>query len=233
MLSRSSQVVLLVACTALAGLTGCREAAPLAGPGTAIQLSMHMTFGDRFVFTRTYLDQYGYPIPGSDVVEHWTVIATEAAAYGDTGVTVIVDSIGVARTDTLSFRFTSSGDVYGWGFLARTVADIGGGSVPRRWDLLARSPVAAGVSWAVGVDDPAGSDTVYASYASQPDYFSGSINGVPTVFTANHIDITSQAIVCTLWLTDSPSCIAGISATSALAANGFASTITSMTVAGQ
>ena len=217
----------------LVSLAGCRESAPLVGPGPGVQLSMHMSAGDRFVFSKTYLDQYGYPIAGSEVDERWLVEATAIDVLGDTGVTVIEDSLGLTRVDTLYFRFTGNGEVYEWGFLSRTVADIGGGLIPRRWDLLARSQVAAGPSWAVGADDSAGVDTVYAGYASQPDYFSGSINGVSTVFTADRIDLTSQIIVCTLWLTDSPSCVAGISASSALAANGFASYITSMIVARQ
>ena len=216
---------------ALSLMSGCRESTPVTGPGPEIRLSMRMTAGDTYIFSRWDLDQYGYPITSTEVQESWRVLQTGVAAHGDTGVTIVADSTGSGRTDTLFFRFTTGGDVYGWGFLARVSADMGAGVIPEEWDLLVHSGVGPGTSWASGVDDSAGTDTVYASFESQSDYFSGTVNGMSTVFQAYPVDLTGQRIVCTMWVSDSPTCFAGMREESTLAGNGFASYVTAMTVA--
>lgn len=228
---RLTRSVSPILCIMLALIAGCRESAPVTGPGSEIRLSLHMTTGDTFIFSRWDLDQYGYPVTGTDVQERWTVLQTGTTAHGDTGVTVVLDSTGRGILDTMYFRFTAAGDIYGWGFLSRIVSDMGAGLIPQRWDLLAHSGVVPGAVWVAGVSDSVGGDTVFGSFESQQDYFSGSVNGSSTVFSAYPIDFNSQRVLCTVWVSDSPSCFAGLREESTFAGNGFASYITSVTAA--
>jgi hypothetical protein len=208
---------------------GCRQATPVTGPSQEIRLSLRMTEGESFVYSRWDLDEFGYPVAGTQAQHHWTVAKTGAVVQADTGITVVIESVGSQSVDTLLFRFAPGGNVYEFGFFSRISLQMGAGTIAPQWDLLAVSGLAPGQSWVAGVSDSAGADTVWGTFNSQIDYFSAVVNDTSTVFSAYQVDLNSQRVVCSNWLTDSPPCFAGNRVESTFAGNGFASYIDSVT----
>jgi len=186
---------------------GCREDTPIAGPDGGIQLHLVMNVGDEYRFDRWLLDQYGYVITSSKTVERWRVYQKGATVFGDTGLTLLDDSVTGIGSGTVYMKVTEAGALYQFGFLDRVVRQMGIGKAPPQWDQLLPGTLQSGEVWVVGVADSAARDTVYGSFNSVPEYFSAVINGVQSVVSAYRIDLTGQRVQYTFWVTDTPTCI--------------------------
>jgi len=214
-------------------LAGCRQDAPVAGPGESVQLRLRMSFGDQYRFDRWPLDQYGDPLSSGKLEELWRVTQTGMAFQGQTGVTILTDSGVGDPPATLYLQFTPSGALYQYGFLDRLLRQMGAGKTTPHWDQLLPSELQSGTSWVVGVADTAMEDTVYGSFTIVPEYFSARLNGVSNVFPAYRIDLQSAQIQYTFWVTDSPTCIPAFHEESTGFGGGFEAFLSSAVISGQ
>jgi hypothetical protein len=202
-------------------IAGCRENETVTGPAARNSIVLNFSAGDTFVYERWMLDEFGYRTGSVKRQESWRILQTGIIARGETGVTVVIDSLGAQRSDTLLVRSTTSGDTYEFGFLARLVNQVGGRTIVPRWDLLLRSGPGSPSAWAAGVADSIAEDTVYAQRVDAPDYFVAQLNGRSTVFPAYRVELNGASLQFVLWVTDAPSCFAGFRAESTSLGNGF------------
>ncbi len=214
-------------------LVSCREDTPVTPAGGGVQLHLGMSTGDTYRFDRWLMDQYVYVVPNSKMAERWAVVQTGVAAFAESTVTVIDDSLGNGTSATLYLLVAPTGELYEYGFLDRVVRQMGIGKAPLHWDLLAPSELLTGQSWMVGVADSASQDTVYGSFTSVPEYFSLQLNGVPSVIPAYRIDLTGQRVQYSFWITDAPTCITAFQEQSNSFGPGFEAFLTWASVRAQ
>jgi hypothetical protein len=212
-------------------LTGCRENAGVTAPDSETRIVLDFTAGDTFVYDRWALDEFGYQITASKRQEYWRVLHTGINTRGETGVTVVIDSVDVQHVDTLLIRSNADGDICQFGFLARLVNQMGGRTIVPQWDLLLRSGRTSPTTWAVGVADSIAADTVYAQGVAAPDYFSVQLNGRSNVFPAYRVELNGMSLQLAFWVTGAPSCFPGFREESTVLGNGFETYLSSAVVA--
>jgi hypothetical protein len=212
---------LALLCILVGMIAGCREDETVTGPAAENSVVLNFTTGDFFVYERWALDEFGYRTGSVQGQESWRILQTGITAQGETGVTVVIDSVGALRFDTLLVRSTTSGDTYQFGFLARLVNQVSGRTIVPRWDLLLRSGPGSPSAWVVGVGDSTAGDTVYAQRVDAPDYFVVQLNGRSNVFPAYRVELNGVSLQFVLWVADAPSCFAGFRAESTSLGNGF------------
>lgn len=212
-------------------LTGCRESGGVTAPGAETRIVLNFTAGDSFVYDRWALDEFGYQITASKRQEYWRVLQTGITTQGETGVTVVIDSLDAQHVDTLLIRSIADGDIYQFGFLARLVNQVGGRTIMPQWDLLLRSGQTSLTTWAVGVADSIAADTVYAQSVAAPDYFSVQLNGRSNVFPAYRVELNGMSLQLAFWVTGAPSCFPGFREESTLLGDGFEAHLSSAVVA--
>ncbi len=214
-------------------LSACRQDSPIVTQGDTIRFQLSMGVGDRYRYDRWTLDQFGYPLPNGKTEEAWTVTQAGASVFGETGVTVLTDSGATTLPLTVYMRMTPAGELYQYGFLDMVLRQMGAGKATPSWDLLLPSNPGSGAGWVVGVDDSATTDTVYGSFTVVPEYFSARLNGVSVVFPAYRVDLRSQRIQYSYWVTDAPTCIAAFMEQSTGYGNGYEAFLSRATIFGE
>jgi hypothetical protein len=186
-------------------IAGCRDTQ---GPDTGSSgepFNFRLARGTTFTLTRWQLDGYGYRIMNSDVQRYWTVVDDSVWAKGWNGVTVVLDSVAGVPGDTLLFCCTASGDIYQYGFLSGVTERLLGRTIPSHWDLLASFSRGMQSSWTVGTGDSLGTQTVTGQTTGSDMLFEIRVNGVSTMFPAYRVEILTDEIACTYWISEAPS----------------------------
>lgn len=161
--------------------------------------------GSQYRYIVWLLDLFGDRIPSTERRRDWIVVANGVSAYGFDDVTLVVDSTEGEASDTLHFRFLSSGDIYQYGFLSRWVDRSEGRTIPQRWDLIAALSLGRVGSWTVGVADSAGNDVVWGEMLGEELLFEVVINGMLTAVPSYRVDLASSRLLSSIWVADSPS----------------------------
>jgi len=191
-------------CCLLAFLGSCREAEAPTGPESGSSLIVVLTPGTRLVFDDWLLDRYGDRIPESFAHRSWSVIAESVKAKGHDDVTIVIDSVAGTSVDTLLFRFTPSGDVYQYGFVARFEQRWGGRTIPQQWDLIAGFSLGLVSSWTVGISDSLGTLRMEGESVGRDLMFEAAVNGVATVFQAYRVTCLTENLDGVFYLADQP-----------------------------
>lgn len=189
-------------------IAGCRDTQ---GPGTGSTgepFNFRLARGTTFTLTRWQLDRYGYRIMNSSMQRYWTVVDDSVWARGRSGVTVVLDSVAEMPVDTLFLRCTASGDIYQYGFLSGVTERLLGRTIPPHWDLVASFSQGMQSSWTVGTGDSLGTQTVTGQTSGSEMLFQVRVNGVSMMFPAYRVEILTDEIVCTYWISEAPSAFA-------------------------
>lgn len=179
----SAFVVLFMLCAA----SGCRDTTVDSASGVPSGPPV-VTFspGDTLIFDAWALNGFGDRIPSSQTSVLWRVVDTGGTAAGRTRITTIIEQAGPGappiRRDTLLFQFRADGDIWQYGFLARSVLVRENRTIPYAWDRIAAFSLGAGGIWIVGTQDSAGTDAVQGRVLDDRSFFSVSVNGVETLF---------------------------------------------------
>jgi hypothetical protein len=169
------------------GATGCRDTT-VDSSATVPGGPPVVTFvpGDTLIFDSWALNGFGDRIAASQTSVLWRVVDTGGTAAGKTRITTIIEQAGPGappiRPDTLMFQFRSDGDIYQYGFLARSVRIRENRIIPFAWDRIAAFSLPAGGTWIVGAQDTGGTDLVQGRVLDDRSFFSVSVNGVETLF---------------------------------------------------
>lgn len=192
-------------CCSLVFLGSCREAVSPTGPQSGGSLVVVLTPGTRLVFDDWLLDRYGDRIPDSFAHRSWSVIDDSVRVKGYDDVTIVIDSIRGRSVDTLLFRFTPSGDVYEYGFVARFEQRWGNRTTPQHWDLIAGFSLGLVSSWTVGDSDSLGTLRMEGESVGRDLMFEATVNGVASVFEAYRITCMTENLDGVFYVADQPS----------------------------
>lgn len=182
----------------LSGIAGCRDSAvDSSAPGTSGPPVIRFSPGDSLTFDSWALDGFGNRILSTQTSILWRIADTGRTILGRSGITTIIEQSGPGAPpvppDTLLFQFRGDGDIYQYGFLARSVLRRERRTIPSAWDKIAAFSLSVGGVWNVGAVDSAGADLVQGRVLDDVSYFSFSVNGVETLFRGYSVTLVGSS----------------------------------------